>query len=102
MKSLHKELGSSVPSTPTNAYSERTRASGPIVDHYEHSGQPRPVHSGSGTFRPSTSTEWRGMSMSDRSSVPSIPLDYNEYRVASPPSDPVPNSETPPAYSPDY
>ena len=40
--------------------------------------------------------------MSDRSSVPSIPLDYNRHRVVSPPSDPVPDSETPPAYNPGY
>jgi hypothetical protein len=40
--------------------------------------------------------------MSDRSSVPSIPLDYNRHRVVSPPSDPVPDSETPPAYNLGY
>jgi hypothetical protein len=107
MQSPHGGPGSPVPSTsPTNAHSnahsERTWASGPIVDHYEHSGQPRPVYVGSGTSRPSTSTDWRVMSVSDRSSVPSVPLDHNEHRVASPPLDVVMDSDNPPAYSPEY
>jgi hypothetical protein len=101
MQSPHGGLGSPVSSTsPTNTHSERTWASGPIVEHYEHSGQPRPVHGGPGTSRPSTSTDWRVMSLSDRSSVPSVPLDHNEHRVASPPLDAV--LDSPPAYSPEY
>jgi hypothetical protein len=93
----HSGPGSPTPSaSPTNTHSERTGASSPIVEYYEHRGQPQIIFGGSGTSRPSTSTEWRLRSVSDRSSGLSFPIDQNEHRVASPP---VLTSDTPPAYS---
>jgi hypothetical protein len=96
-QSLHGAPGSPTPSaSPTNTHSERTWASGPVVDYYEHKGQPQVIYDGSVTSGPSTSTERRLISVSERSSVPSVPIDQNEYRVASPP---VPTSDTLPEYS---
>jgi hypothetical protein len=93
-QSPHSGPRSLTPSaSPTNTHSERTWASGPIV---EHRVQPQIIYGESGTSRPSTSTEWRLRSVSDRSSGPSVPIDQNEHRVASPP---VLTSDTPPAYS---
>ena len=81
--------------SPANTHSERTRVSGPSVDYSEHRGQ-MPLH-GSGPFRQSTSTEWRLASVSDRSSIPHVPIDRN--RVASPPVDGNLSLDVPPAYS---
>jgi len=55
--------------------------------------------SGSATSKPSTLTEQRLTTMSDSFSVPHVPTDQNEYRVASPPVDVVSSSDTPPAYA---
>jgi hypothetical protein len=91
-------VSSMVSTSPIHTQSDRTWVSGPITEHHKPGGQPWMTHVGSLSSRPSTSTEWELMSVSDNVSVPDVHMDQNKYRAAFPPMNTAPALDIPPVY----